>query len=447
MTINTSGALSPVGLDSTTTWLVASIGVLAAVAVIAVARVTFVELLVVCMPFMFFPPIGITLNMSVADFLLPLTLLATWHRWRSADCRPETRALLVGSAKTFVLFFTVIALSTAWAGLFRDGTEFHLAVVDGMKLVVCALYFLCVAIYLTTASESQYYRALRLWVFAASVQALGSVLGLLPSDGYRSLGYFQDPNLYAGYLLTSIVVAMHLALRSRLRTWPLHLAVLALGVLSTGSRGAVLTAGLLIVATLALVGLTKVGLLLGTISIGVGTVLLTSPEALLRAGLPGAERLTSSAANAGTDPRWALWEQGMVLWRDHPLLGIGLGQYTRFSQGLTPYVGDGVHGQVAHNTFLSFAAEAGTIGLIAFIALLLYPVRTLLRSRPVLASDRALLIGIAVMVGMMLTLNLQNLRYVWVFLALVLAASARRTENVTDQMAQSSRSLTPASTR
>ena len=49
------------------------------------------------------------------------------------------------------------------------------------------------------------------------------------------------------------------------------------GRVSYGFAGAVLTAGVLILATLALVGLTKVGLLLGTLSVIAGTVLLTSP--------------------------------------------------------------------------------------------------------------------------------------------------------------------------
>ena len=148
--------------------------------------------------------------------------------------------------------------------------------------------------------------------------------------------------------------------------------------------------------------------------------------------------MTSSAANAGSDPRWNLWQQAVELWLDHPVLGIGLGQFTRFSHGLTPYVGDGVHGQVAHNTFLSFAAETGAVGALTFIAVLVFPVRMLIRSRPFPAPERALLIGVAVLSGMMMTLNLQNLRYVWVYLALVLVASGR---NAARSAAQSTHSV------
>jgi O-antigen ligase len=67
--------------------------------------------------------------------------------------------------------------------------------------------------------------------------------------------------------------------------------------------------------------------------------------------------------------RMAHWEAALTMWRDHPWLGVGIGNY--------PVVyGDYALGRWldplghAHNYYLNIAAEAGTVGLLAFLLLL-----------------------------------------------------------------------------
>ena len=72
------------------------------------------------------------------------------------------------------------------------------------------------------------------------------MIEIIPSDGYRSLGYFLDPNLYAGYLLLSLSVVLFLAVVSP-SVWRSAQAVLLIGaVVTTGSRGGLVSLVLLV---------------------------------------------------------------------------------------------------------------------------------------------------------------------------------------------------------
>lgn len=413
---------------------------LALVALLAVRllRLSTVELVVVTMPFMFFPPIGFLLNVSVADFLMPVLVVVTWPRVRDALDPFRHGVLRRFTGLSAVLLF-VMVLSGLVAALTLPVFDARDAVLDTMKLVVVLVYFLTLLAAFLMLPERRLLRVARLWVWCAVAQAAASLAGLAPSDGTRALGWFQDPNLYAGYLLTSVAVAFYLVARDRLAAWPVLLLVLLAGVLATGSRGG-------LVAMAALLGLAVVALLssrIGTLLMAGGVaglaVLLFVPDILSRSLLPGVERLLTSSEAADTDPRWRLWNRAWELWTDHPLLGVGIGQYPEYSAGLTPFR-NWTEGQVAHNTFLSFAAEGGVLGLLALCAVIGATALQVRRAAPLTRMQRAaLLLGVVVIVVMMLTLNLQNLRYVWAFLAFAVAAAVTRDAVPDDARAEAGR--------
>jgi len=401
-------------------------------------RLSTVELVVVTMPFMFFPPIGFLLNVSVADFLMPVLVVATWPRVRDA-LDPVRRGVLRRFTGLSAVLLFVMLLSGLVAALTLPVFDARDAVLDTMKLVVVLVYFLTLLAAFLMLSERRLLRAARLWVWCAVAQAAASLVGLAPSDGTRALGWFQDPNLYAGYLLTSVALAFYLVARDRLTGWPVLLLVLLGGVLATGSRGG-------LVAMAALLGLAVVALLssrIGTLLMAGGVaglaVLLFVPDILSRSLLPGVERLLTSSEAADTDPRWRLWNRAWELWTDHPLLGVGIGQYPEYSAGLTPFR-NWTEGQVAHNTFLSFAAEGGVLGLLALCAVIGATALQVRRAAHLTRMQRAaLLLGVVVIVAMMLTLNLQNLRYVWAFFAFAVAAAATRDPEPDDVRAEAGR--------
>lgn len=386
-------------------------------------RLSLAELIVITMPLMFFPPVGFLLNVSVADFLMPIlvltTLTAGLHRTLTAGQREAARRYVTLSG----LLLFVMMLSGLAAALRVPEFNLRGAALDTMKLIVVLVYFVTLLIVFMAMTERRRLRAARIWVWFAVVQSVGSLVGFVPSDGTRSLGYFQDPNLYAGYLLASIALLFFVVSRDRMTAWPLALLALIGGVLSTGSRGALAAAAVLLsLSTIALLS-SRIGKLLMACGVGALVVLATVPDILAQSFLPGVDRLLTSADSAGTDPRWRLWRRAWELATDHPLLGVGIGQFPEYSAGLTPFR-SWTEGQVAHNTFLSFAAEGGALGLLAFCAILLVAARHILGSQHLTRVHRmTLLLGVVVIAVMMMTLNLQNLRYVWAFLAFAVAAA------------------------
>ena len=71
--------------------------------------------------------------------------------------------------------------------------------------------------------------------------------------------------------------------------------------------------------------------------------------------------------NLSTQKRLALLQAGVSMVRDHPFLGIGLGRYKPVSE---KYLDGSLQGQIAHNTYLQFAAEMGIVAMLLYAWLL-----------------------------------------------------------------------------
>ncbi|WP_272701652.1 O-antigen ligase family protein [Desulfovibrio sp. Fe33] len=69
--------------------------------------------------------------------------------------------------------------------------------------------------------------------------------------------------------------------------------------------------------------------------------------------------------------RMAIWEHGLDMFYSNLLTGVGVGQFS---------AGSGMSGAVfmtAHNSVIQIAAELGLIGLVCYLVMVLYPLRTL----------------------------------------------------------------------
>lgn len=108
------------------------------------------------------------------------------------------------------------------------------------------------------------------------------------------------------------------------------------------------------------------------------------------------ERLYSSV-NVKTDAsnigRLYIWESSVKMFADHPVLGVGLGQYTRNYQ--EKYILDEAKDRTlghAHNNFLHMLAENGLIGFVGFIVMLAYIVCSSAKNFYLTRSPYALMI-------------------------------------------------------
>jgi putative inorganic carbon (hco3(-)) transporter len=243
-------------------------------------------------------------------------------------------------------------------------------------------------------------------------------------EALRAYGHFEQPNPFAGYLGTILPLSLTMALLRRPRPLVLLAATAAgctgLGVLLSLSRGAWVGLLIAIVVMLAAWGAGGRRLLLPGAGGLVLVLLLTAANVL-----PGgwSDRLTAVIDNFGVFDvrtvevtgenfavveRMAHWQAGWYMLLDHPLLGVGPGNYPvayeeYYLPGWPQALGH------AHNYYLNMAAEAGLPGAAALLFLIVSVFATVvmgLRRQPAPGYRRSLLVGL---LGSFTVLTIHNL--------------------------------------
>ncbi|GAC1564797.1 MAG: hypothetical protein NVS3B14_00580 [Ktedonobacteraceae bacterium] len=202
------------------------------------------------------------------------------------------------------------------------------------------------------------------------------------SDILRVYGTFGQPNPYAAYINLPLSIALGLTLLGRdwlTRTLAGAAAtVLAIAEFLSQSRGAeiALAAALVFIILAGMPGMRKLFRLLFIALLGfVGALLLgLVPQSLFNPalkflGLSGISLVEPNSADYSTAERLAHWIAGLHMYFDHPILGVGIGNYP---DAYPPYhIGMFVDplGH-AHNYYINVAAEMGTIGLIVYLLFL-----------------------------------------------------------------------------
>ena len=241
-----------------------------------------------------------------------------------------------------------------------------------------------------------------------------------------------DPNFFGQVLVATAVLAVYLALSTRDRgARGLALAVFLACIATTGltgSRGA-------LVATAAAFCLI---LLLGPIPRDLGIVAVALVVAAGLVFLPSGLQARLGLPTASLSPEQATVTRGsedaiqgrksenlaaLQMFRDHPIVGVGPGNYPRhylsYSQqiGLDPRLAD----RQAHSLYFGALAETGILGAGALLAVLWLALRGAWRGRRWLRGDQALLAeGIFVALASYLVAGLflhdAYPRYLWVLI-------------------------------
>jgi putative inorganic carbon (hco3(-)) transporter len=124
----------------------------------------------------------------------------------------------------------------------------------------------------------------------------------------------------------------------------------------------------------------------------------------------------------------------LYVWSDHPVFGVGRGQFQTYYEEYAGLVADtGINARVdfgesrqAHNLYTSVAAETGTLGLLCFLAVFVVTIRNLYRARRWWLASRPEVAHLAMgfllaLVGYLVSgiaLHLSYERYLWFLLAL-----------------------------
>jgi O-antigen ligase len=187
-----------------------------------------------------------------------------------------------------------------------------------------------------------------------------------------------DPNDLAAKLVPAIAIAAFAlgAARTALARWAIGslAAVMAISLFLTESRGGLVGLGAVFCATLVFGGPYRqralaVFLIVAALGVGYYTQFASQESR---------ERITdfSSSGSAGRSDLWAV---GRQIYEDNPVLGVGAGNFQAEKQVYaTSNVSVGridkvfeLPTVVVHNTYLQIMAELGTIGILAFTALVL----------------------------------------------------------------------------
>lgn len=195
----------------------------------------------------------------------------------------------------------------------------------------------------------------------------------------RVYGTFDQPNPYAAYINIPLSVTLALTLLSR--NWLTRvlagITVISLGVaelLSQSRGGEIALAAAL--AFIIFVGMPRVRTVmrLGIFAILAGlagALLGYLPSSLTSSALRflGLEQISFSAPSTqdySTAERLAHWIAGLHMYFDHPILGVGIGNYpdAYAPYHITIFLDSLGH---AHNYYINIAAEMGTIGLVVYL--------------------------------------------------------------------------------
>jgi len=154
-----------------------------------------------------------------------------------------------------------------------------------------------------------------------------------------------------------------------------------------------------------------------------------------------------------TQIRRDFWRVGFMLIREHPLTGIGLGNFTAYSFSASP--GAAVRHGMACNTFLEIAAELGVPGFLAYCGLsgaALWSAEKLRsegkKRRDVLRfySGEAMQVGLLGFLGAAMFVSAEYQKPFWVIVALAAASPSLLTQSPSRSRAVKS-VLVPASSR
>ncbi len=380
-------------------------------------------------------PIGITVTqvgLAGTAVLLPIVVLAQ---------RIPIR--LPGIARALTVFLLVQVASLAIASNVLYG------VASLYRWGAALLAFLAI-IHLVHSRRQVVFLAAALALAALAEVAFGtlqSALGIAPPSFavaaglYRAYGTFSQPNPYAGYLEMVGLWLLPLALwsgRAALIVFQRYRAQRWRGMAETVETRRKLMFLTLLFGWLTLGVVTSfVGILLsfsrggwvGTVA-GLAVLLLFAPKPVRRFGLVAAltailfllaggwqqlpqplrERAVQLVTQARpfdvrdvqlTDANWAVvermvhWQAAWGMFLDHPLTGVGAGNFSVAFPEYSPHPLFRVARGHAHNYYLHVLAELGIPGFLAYAALVGVALVTILRAlrRPTFNFDRSLALG------------------------------------------------------
>jgi O-antigen ligase len=280
------------------------------------------------------------------------------------------------------------------------------------------LFLVLLIMWEVATTRSRLVGLLLAYVLGAYVAAISTVMlyRSAADELKRFAGVHSDPNTLAMTLALAIPMAWYLGMTSQrpVLRWVCRLfipvALLSIGL--TASRGGMLAA----TVALMIVPLTMTRLSPGKLVVAL--LLLTVSGVVAATYVP--ERAIERLASTGTEVedmslggRGGIWIVGVRALALKPITGYGVGSWRR---AVSPWLGPDP--QVAHNSFLSLAVEAGMVGLVLYLAMFVAVFLAVMRLP---STERRLsLVLLGTLVVAMMPLTWEDQKSVWFILAVLI---------------------------
>jgi len=229
---------------------------------------------------------------------------------------------------------------------------------------------------------------------------------------FRRSGGTEDPNEFASQLLMTLFISFYLYKQNHNKIFIFFtISALIYGLLMAGSKSSFLSLGFIIIYGLLkfykqLFNFKYIILILSLIFI---SFQLENIELVQ-------DILIRAQSNGTADARFRLWESGYAMIQNHPILGIGMGNFIEDSITYSvEYLALGA--QTAHNMYILWFSENG---LIVFMLLLIFIFILLKKNyNSILTSDNFYLqLALLSSLLMGMTISMSYEKYLWLIIAI-----------------------------
>lgn len=314
--------------------------------------------------------IGVSLGTQHANLLLPLyavlaaaALALVWRLLRGGPVRLIARSLAVPSAVLIFLY----ALSLLWARDVHEGSiELAAFLFPFLVLVAVVVHepiraWLPRALAIVLIGEAVAFAAFGLWEEGAHRIFFDRHLEVanVYTSFFRTNSLFYDPNIYGRHLALALSVLVVLMWQRR-RLLALAAALIAfiwIALFFSYSQSSLVALFVVVVGITFVVGGRRTR-----------RVVVICAAALALAGVGAAViGVQGHSLRHVTSGRSHLASITFDVFRDHPLIGVGVGSQPRAAQNKSPSISS-IKRDTSHTTPLTVAAELGIVGLIAYFA-------------------------------------------------------------------------------
>jgi len=285
----------------------------------------------------------------------------------------QPRRVLLPATKLVLIFLVWTIASTA--GAIVLGNSFDVVFGNLLKTVL-----MCLVLVGSVRGLRDVERLTLVYFAAATLYAIVVVARFDLGEGSDwRLGrlYYYDANDLATYLVTAMPLGVYFLLTGRRAVGRVvaagALAILTVAFVRTGSRGGFIA----LIAVIVFIMLRYSAISLGRrLSAAVLVTLILLGTASNRYW----EQMTTIASDADYNRteetgRLQIWGRGIGYMLQHPVFGVGPGNFQTAEGTLSPLAdrqqfGVGVRWNAAHNTYIQVGAETGVVGLLLFLVMI-----------------------------------------------------------------------------